>query len=55
MYDDVDPYEQLAWLAGVLLDAERNNEIVHILSHVPSGDDTCLQNWGREYAKIINR
>ncbi|KAF2878765.1 hypothetical protein ILUMI_27406 [Ignelater luminosus] len=55
VYDDVDPYDQLVWLVQVLLEAERNNETVHILSHVPSGDDTCLQNWGREYARIVNR
>ncbi|KAF2893414.1 hypothetical protein ILUMI_12758 [Ignelater luminosus] len=55
LYDDVDPYGQLQWLVKVLLDAEENNEVVHIISHVPNGDDNCLHNWSREYSKIINR
>ncbi|XP_031341333.1 sphingomyelin phosphodiesterase-like isoform X1 [Photinus pyralis] len=55
LYDDVDPYDQLRWLVLVLFKAERNNEIVHILSHVPTADGTCLQNWSREFFKIILR
>lgn len=54
-YDDVDPYGQLQWLVQVLVEAEKNNEKVHILSHIPNGDGTCLFNWNREYIKIINR
>lgn len=55
IYDDIDPYGQLQWLVKVLLDAEENDEVVHILSHVPNGEDDCLHNWSREYSKIINR
>ncbi|KAF2893413.1 hypothetical protein ILUMI_12757, partial [Ignelater luminosus] len=54
-YDDVDPYGQLQWLVEVLLKAEENNEIVHILSHIPTGGGNCLFNWSREYSRIINR
>ncbi|KAF2878763.1 hypothetical protein ILUMI_27404 [Ignelater luminosus] len=55
IFDDYDPYGQLNWLVDVLLKAEENGEIVHIISHVPSGDFTCFKNWGKEYAEIIKR
>ncbi|KAB0799307.1 hypothetical protein PPYR_07187 [Photinus pyralis] len=54
-HDDYDPYGQLKWLIDTLLHAETQKEKVHILSHVPSGDSTCERNWGRQYAKIVNR
>ncbi|XP_031341330.1 sphingomyelin phosphodiesterase-like [Photinus pyralis] len=54
-YDDFDPYGQLQWLINTLLYAETQKEKVHILTHVPSGDYTCVRNWGRQYAKIVNR
>lgn len=55
MYNDVDPFGQLQWLSDTLAQAEKAGEIVHILSHVPTGDDTCLIKWSHEYNKIINR
>ncbi|XP_031341321.1 sphingomyelin phosphodiesterase-like [Photinus pyralis] len=55
LYEGSDPYGQLQWLIDTLLDAETNNEKVHILSHVPSGDSSCVKNWGREYVNIVNR
>ncbi|KAF2893416.1 hypothetical protein ILUMI_12760 [Ignelater luminosus] len=53
--DDFDLYGQLEWLVKVLLEAEENNEVVHIISHIPNGDTTCLYNWSKEYSKIVNR
>ncbi|XP_015834710.2 sphingomyelin phosphodiesterase isoform X1 [Tribolium castaneum] len=53
--NDVDPYGQLQWLADTLLEAEKNDERVHILSHVPSGTSECLSVWAREYSKIVER
>lgn len=54
-YDDFDQYGQLQWLVKILLEAEENNEVVHIISHIPNGDITCLNNWRREYSRIVNR
>uniref|UniRef100_A0AAG5DFR1 Sphingomyelin phosphodiesterase n=1 Tax=Anopheles atroparvus TaxID=41427 RepID=A0AAG5DFR1_ANOAO len=46
---------QLQWLHDTLLAAERANERVHILAHVPSYDDSCFIGWTREYRKIVER
>ncbi|XP_063243970.1 sphingomyelin phosphodiesterase-like isoform X6 [Bacillus rossius redtenbacheri] len=58
-YDPIDPYSQLQWLVGVLREAERAGERVHILYHVPSGLRSrygwCLKVWGREFHKIVDR
>ncbi|XP_060531078.1 sphingomyelin phosphodiesterase-like [Cylas formicarius] len=50
-----DPYEQLAWLVKTLKEAEDNNESVHILSHIPSGNGAVLKVWSREYNRIVER
>ncbi|XP_050500372.1 sphingomyelin phosphodiesterase 1 isoform X2 [Diabrotica virgifera virgifera] len=50
-----DPYDQLKWLSNVLLKAEQDNERVHLLYHMPSGQDECYRVWSREYRKIIER
>ncbi|XP_044255462.1 sphingomyelin phosphodiesterase-like [Tribolium madens] len=55
LWNDVDPYGQLQWLADTLFQAETNNEKVHILSHVPSGTSECLSIWAREYSRIVER
>jgi sphingomyelin phosphodiesterase len=46
---------QLQWLADILLQAEKDEEKVHILGHIPSGDTECLKTWSREFHKIIDR
>lgn len=46
---------QLQWLHDTLLEAEKNNEKVHILAHIPSGDSACIRIWAREYRRIIDR
>jgi len=50
-----DPGSELAWLVQELLASELKGQKVHILSHVPPGNDDCLGSWGREYSKIISR
>lgn len=55
IYDPKDQEDQLKWLAETLLKAEKNGEKVHILSHMPSGFDSCLKAWSREFHKIIDR
>ncbi|KAL1509128.1 hypothetical protein ABEB36_003916 [Hypothenemus hampei] len=53
--NDVDPANQLAWLVKTLKQAENNDEIVHILAHIPSGKSDLMQVWSREYQRIIER
>jgi sphingomyelin phosphodiesterase len=55
LYEDIDPFNQLQWLADTLKAAEDNNESVHILSHVPTGGASSLKVWFREYGKIVER
>jgi sphingomyelin phosphodiesterase len=55
IFDDVDPFQQLQWLADTLKEAEDAGESVHILSHVPTGDISCLKVWSREYHRIVER
>ncbi|KAK5650976.1 hypothetical protein RI129_002005 [Pyrocoelia pectoralis] len=55
LYEEEDPFNQLQWLANTLLKAENNHEAVHILSHVPSGEPTCLKKWNDIYKQIVER
>lgn len=45
----------MQWLADTLLQAEKDEEFVHILGHVPPGHEHCQSTWKREYIKIVNR
>ncbi|EFN81993.1 Sphingomyelin phosphodiesterase [Harpegnathos saltator] len=54
-YQPKDPDNQLQWLAETLLQAEKDEELVHILAHVPPAHEHCQSTWKREYLKIINR
>lgn len=47
--------EQLQWFHDTLLEAERNNERVHVVIHIPSGEGSCNKIWSREYTRIIDR
>lgn len=47
--------DQLKWLHRTLLNAERDNEFVHILGHVPPKTASCVHAWNREYEKIVLR
>lgn len=46
---------QLQWLENTLVEAEKNNEFVHILAHLPAGASECQFTWSRQYNRIINR
>ncbi|NXX49858.1 ASM phosphodiesterase, partial [Tricholaema leucomelas] len=48
-----DPAGQLQWLLGVLQEAERQGEKVHIIGHIPPGH--CLRAWSWNYYRIVNR
>ncbi|XP_012271398.1 sphingomyelin phosphodiesterase-like [Orussus abietinus] len=55
LYDPRDPDDQLRWLIDILEKAEESNEYVHILAHIPPGDESCYITWSREYRRIVNR
>ena len=38
-----------------MFEAEKNAEIVHILSHMPNGDPTCYTPWARQFKRIVLR
>ncbi|XP_030921213.1 sphingomyelin phosphodiesterase [Geospiza fortis] len=48
-----DPAGQLQWLMGVLADAERDGEKVHIIGHIPPAH--CLRSWSWNYYRIVSR
>ena len=50
-----DPASGLVWLRTVLEKAEQAGEKVHIISHIPPGNDDCWSIFSREFTKIINR
>lgn len=54
-YQPQDPDGQLQWLADTLLQAEKDEEFVHILGHIPPDHRDCQATWKREYMKIVNR
>lgn len=47
--------DDLQWLHDELTEAESNNEKVHILAHVPSGNHLCLAKWAEQYNRIVER
>lgn len=55
LYSPRDPDGQLQWFANTLLEAEENRESVHVLTHIPMSDKSCLPSWRREYQKIVAR
>ena len=55
LYKSQDHASNLAWLNKVLEEAEKDYEKVHIISHIPPGNDGCWAIFSREFAKIINR
>lgn len=55
IYDDEDPFDHLKWLVSVLEQAEADGESVHIISHVPTSDSSCLRIWSEQYRKIVDR
>ncbi|GMR31696.1 hypothetical protein PMAYCL1PPCAC_01891, partial [Pristionchus mayeri] len=53
--NQTDPDGTLTWLISELLDSESRGEKVHIISHVPAGDDYCLKGWAHNFFDIVNR
>lgn len=54
-YDPVDPANQLKWLVEELLEAELNQDKVHIIGHVPPDNRECTQAWLFNFINIIDR
>ncbi len=50
-----DPEGQLQWFSDTLEQAEKDNELVWIVGHVPPGSDDCWYFWGEKYVALINR
>lgn len=53
--NETDPDGTLSWLVTELKQAESDGQYVHILSHIPPGDNECLESWARNYYKIVAR
>ncbi|GMT05039.1 hypothetical protein PENTCL1PPCAC_27213 [Pristionchus entomophagus] len=53
--NQTDPDGTLTWLINELLDSEAKGERVHIISHIPAGDDYCLKGWAHNFYDIVNR
>ncbi|XP_057370154.1 sphingomyelin phosphodiesterase-like [Daphnia carinata] len=50
-----DPASILSWLTKILEDAEAALEKVHIIAHIPPGNEDCWAIYSREFERIINR
>jgi sphingomyelin phosphodiesterase len=46
---------QFQWLHDCLLSAENAGEKVHILAHIPNGDENFHQPCSREFRRIVDR
>lgn len=55
MFEVKSVQRQFQWLHDVLLDAEKAGEKVHILAHVPNGDEDYHQPCSREFRRIVDR
>nr|XP_022899979.1 sphingomyelin phosphodiesterase-like [Onthophagus taurus] len=55
LYDNTQQIEQLQWLSDTLYEAEKNNEFVHILSHLPSGGGSAILSYSKAYRRILER
>ncbi|XP_064389066.1 sphingomyelin phosphodiesterase-like isoform X2 [Halichondria panicea] len=53
LINDTDPAGQLQWLVQQLLEAEKNEEKVHIIGHIPPSGFT--KSFGLNYHRIVNR
>ncbi|XP_072399673.1 sphingomyelin phosphodiesterase 1-like [Diabrotica undecimpunctata] len=47
--------EQLQFLIQELEDSEQSEQYVHILTHIPVGNNECIQPWEASYNKIVQR
>lgn len=50
-----DPNNQLKWIEETLANAERNNEIVYLIGHIPVGDSSFLSECSKRYQILLDR
>ncbi|KAI3389524.1 hypothetical protein SNEBB_005773 [Seison nebaliae] len=55
LVDNKDPYGQLQWLVDILQHSENRNIRVHIIGHIPPGNNDCIKTWSWNYNKIVQR
>ncbi|XP_037518477.2 sphingomyelin phosphodiesterase [Rhipicephalus sanguineus] len=55
LLDPRDPAEQLAFLVNELQESEMKGQKVHIIGHIPPGQEDCLTVWSDNYNRIIER
>lgn len=53
--DQRDPDATLEWLIEQLADSEAKGEVVHLMSHIPPGDNYCLKGWSWNFFEIVKR
>lgn len=53
--DPTDPQTQVEWLEGILRQAEKDGEIVYLISHIPPGDSAFLSECAKRYKAILDR
>ncbi|XP_054152470.1 sphingomyelin phosphodiesterase-like [Oppia nitens] len=54
-YRSIDPADQLKWLIYELELAEKADESVHIVGHIPTDNRECTQSWLYNYMAIVER
>lgn len=55
LQNSADPLMELQWLINELQSAETAKEKVHIIGHIPPGNEDCLKIWSRNYYEVIAR
>ena len=55
LYESESIKNQLQWFVDALRNAERENEKVHVIAHVPPQTSSCLYAWLIEYKRIVLR
>lgn len=53
--DPTDPFKQFDWLESVLRQAEKDDEKVLIISHIPPGDTNYMSECSKRYIAIVDR
>ncbi len=55
LYTEVGPSSSRHTHTSQLRYAESHNEKVHIIGHIPPGNDGCLRVWSNNYQRLVNR
>ncbi|MCL4137566.1 UNVERIFIED_CONTAM: hypothetical protein GTU68_006698 [Idotea baltica] len=55
LYKPMDPGHVLNWLVKELQEAEANNELVHIIGHIPPLYVDCYDQWAHQFSRVVSR